>query len=328
MTNTIEVVINEQRIWNPLLIGAKIAQALAQHDQVILDFVSEAPSIAHTELPDLFSMLATQGIDTQRIRVVTGNMLETSTQVQVQHLPEAMFEIEKFQAVVDDLPQHKQIQYHFGSLVSRTTMPRLNLSAFLYAQHATQTFQTFHWSDRSDYHKTHTGLEELIHCYGVNSTEFAQATKLLQSAPLVRDPILQYPILHPTNLTEPCSWYPKFFVDIVYETWHLGTNFFLTEKFWRAICTRTPFIVVGPQNILHNIRQLGFVTFSDWWDEGYDQDPAYHNIEEIKQVIDQLSLLSTTQLQTMYHSMSAVLDHNLARFRSLNYQDIHEAFVH
>lgn len=327
MNSTVEVIINERTVWNPLTVGATIALALTQYDQITVDFVSEAPSMTHTELPLLFDMLTQQGIDTQRIRVVTGNMLETSQQVQVQHLPEAMFEIEKFQAVMDQLPQRKQIDYHFGSLVSRTTMPRLNLSGFLYAQHRHRTFQTFHWVSHSDYHKTHTGLEELIHHYGINSVELTQAMSLLQQAPLTRDTIVQYPILHPANLTVPCSWYPQFFVDIVYETWHLGTNFFLTEKFWRAVCTRTPFVVVGPQQILHNIRRLGFRTFSDWWDEGYDQDPAYHNIEEIKKVINTLALQSTSDLQHMYHSMSPVLDHNLERFRSLSYQDIHEAFV-
>ncbi len=328
MTNTIKVVINERTVWRPLEIGAQIAMALQDHDTVILDFASEAPSMAHTELPALFKMLQQQGIDTQRIRVVTGNMLETSADVAVEHMPEAMFEIDHFQLVVDQLPHHKTIKYHFGSLVSRCTMPRLNLSAHLYHRYRSQTFQTFHWRSSSDYHKTHLGLEELIHQYGVDSEEFGQSVALLKAAPITRDPIAQYPILHPANLTEPCTWYPQFFVDIVYETWHLGTNFFATEKLWRAVCTRTPFIIVGPQHILTNLRRLGFQTFDQWWDEGYDLDPSYHNIEEIKKVIAGLGQLSTQQLTEMYLDMAPVLDHNINRFRTLSYQDIHEAFVY
>ena len=94
------------------------------------------------------------------------------------------------------------------------------------------------------------------------------------------------------------------------------------------MCTRTPFIIVGPQHILKNLQRLGFRTFDQWWDEGYDLDPSYHNIEEIKKVLAGLGRLSTQQLTKMYLDMAPVLDHNINRFRTLSYQDIHEAFVY
>lgn len=321
MKKRIVVRINDRRIWNPMSTAAEICLSLTQYPEVELFFDNEAPLISQTELPEFFETLSRYDVDLSRIIVTTGNLKEPYTGVKITKDARAMFELSEFQKVCDQLPSHKNIQYHFGSLVSRCTMPRLVLSSYLWANHRQRTFQTFHWQAHSDYHKTHLELEELTHHYGVNSIEFDEAVALLKHAPLLKEKITTYPIPHPQNLHQACAWYPNFFVDIICESWYGPDTFFLTEKFWRAVSTKTPFIIHGPQWILQDLKQLGFQTFDRWWDEGYSEDPAHHNIIEIKRVIDFLSTKSLDQLEQMYQTMAPVLDHNLAIMKALTLQD-------
>jgi hypothetical protein len=321
MNNRITVRINDHRVWDPMSTAVHVCMALNQHQHVELFFDNEAPNIRGTELVDFFNTLQQHGIDLKRISVITGNLCESYPQVTVIKDTHAMFELSEFQKVSDQLPKHKNIKYHFGMLVGRCTMPRLVLASHLYANYKEKTFQTFHWQADHDYYRTHFELEALVHEYGPCSPEFDEAVALLQAAPLMQHPVKQYPILHPENLHAACAWYPDFFVDVVCETWYTGNTFFLTEKFWRAVATRTPFIIHGPQWILQRLKQIGFKTFDSWWDEGYSEDPVHHNIVEIKRVLHFLSQRSTTELNHMYDQMQSVLDHNYQVFKTLRYQD-------
>lgn len=326
MTSRITVRINDRRVWDPMSTAAQVCLALHKQEHIELFFDNEAPTIAETELPDFFATLAQAGVDLGRITVITGNLKESCPTVQIHKDPTAMFELTEFQKVCDQLPKTKNIQKHFGLLVGRCTMPRLVLSSYLWSNYKEKTLQTFHWQPNHDYHRTHLELEQIAHHYGFNSQEFDQAVDLLKQAPLLRQTVTKYPILHPENLHMACSWYPEFFVDIVCETWYGQNTFFLTEKFWRAVATRTPFIIHGPQWILQNLKLLGFQTFDRWWDEGYSEDPAHHNIIEIKQVIDYVSAKSTGELEQMYQQMSSVLDNNLEVMMKLRYADFEKLY--
>jgi len=321
MSNIVRVQINDNRTWHPLEIGARIVLALQKYDRIILDFMAEAPAIYHTELPKFFAMLKDNGIDLSRIEILSGNMIEDFDLVKVSKQPGFMFELKLFQQAEQSICKDKQIKYHFGNLVSRCTLPRLVLAGYLRTHYKKETLQTFHWHSDSDYHKTHLGLDDLIHHYGIRSSEFADTVNLLKQAPITRDKITMYPILHPINLFEPCNWYKEFFVDVICETWHQGDNFFVTEKFWRAVVTKTPFIIQGPQHTLSRLKKLGFQTFDQWWDEGYGEDPSYWNLYEIKKVIDYVSKWTIDDLVRVHKEMQPVLENNLEVFKTLTFED-------
>lgn len=322
MDNVVKVSSIDGHVWNIGLLGLELQQKLDQHKNIIIDLLNEGPDLTETNLYPLLEQLHNKGIEHNQIKILTGNMVETFNLFEVQKHPEFMFELKEFQRISYQLPKKKTIKNHFGCLISRCNLPRLIVSSHLWDQYSDQIFQTFHYQSQNDYHRSHLGLENLLFYYGIDSEEYNQAEKFLRSGPKFQDTIQSYPILHPENLTGPCKWYPNFFVDIVCETFYSGDTFFVTEKFWRAVATKTPFIIQGPSNILKRLRQLGFQTFNRWWDEGYDEDPYYYKLIEIKKTIAHVSQYSIEELNNIYNEMQPVLEHNYNRMMNLTYEEL------
>jgi hypothetical protein len=86
------------------------------------------------------------------------------------------------------------------------------------------------------------------------------------TAHMVRD---QYDPQHNTNL-DLIDHYGKFYLELVAESYCRGATFFPTEKTIRPLSMKKPMLVYGPRGYLARLRQLGFRTWHDYWDESYD----------------------------------------------------------
>ena len=319
-----KLIINGDRVWHPMTKAAEIALTLQRAGKVVIDLHGEAPVLQDTPLIELFDYLKSQGLDISQIQVLTGNPLETYNDVAVKFVSTSFYEFPWFQRFKDKIPTHKNIKYHFGNFVSRTTMPRLILASHLYANYKDKTFQTFHYRPHDDYHKTHLELDKLVNEYGPLSPEFDEAVILLKSAPLLKEEITSYPILHVDQPTiiNPCQWYPDFFLDVICETWPDQNGFYVTEKFWRAVATKTPFVIYGPQYVLTNLKKLGFKTFHDFWDEGYQEDYAVDKIAGIKNILKKISAEPIEEIAWMYRNMQPILDHNYEVFMNFTHKEL------
>ncbi len=107
------------------------------------------------------------------------------------------------------------------------------------------------------------------------------------------------------------SFYNRAFCDIVNETrfaQHTG-NF--SEKLFQPIRYKTPFILVAPPYTLEYAKNYGFKTFSDYWDESYDHCVNHEQrLIKILQLINYINGLSLDQCQSLYQSMTDILEHN------------------
>ncbi len=79
---------------------------------------------------------------------------------------------------------------------------------------------------------------------------------------------------------------------------------FLTEKIFKPLAYGMPFMVIGNRGSLQRLRDLGFKTFPEWFDESYDEEDNYalrtrsmldayekflsedHSIEEIRPALE------------------------------------------
>jgi len=100
-------------------------------------------------------------------------------------------------------------------------------------------------------------------------------------------------------------------VDIVTETVFDYPYTFITEKTYRSIAEKRPFIIVGAYNTLSFLKSHGFRTFNQIIDETYDtvKDPVerWHLVcNSIKQFITQ----PIEKIRSDVDSVSDVLHHN------------------
>jgi hypothetical protein len=199
------------------------------------------------------------------------------------------------------------------------------LASAPYTEYQNDTAMTFHYNRDLEFHRPHCGIDELIN-QNIELSMLDKINALIQASPITLDSMLEeYPMLSPAHLNI-AKVYHNFFCEIVCETYFTGTSFYPTEKIWRPIMLKTPFIVHGPQNYLENLKRLGFKTFDTWWSEGYSEDPHNHQPIEILNIIKDLSCRTTDELAHMYQEMQPVLEHNLATLQSLTAKDFEQIF--
>jgi hypothetical protein len=114
--------------------------------------------------------------------------------------------------------------------------------------------------------------------------------------------------------------YNKFSIELVCETYTLGTTFFPTEKIVRPIQAAKPWLIYGPVDFLVGLRDLGFETYQTLWDESYDHLEGVARWHAISRVIDQLTALPVQQLRVLLDQAHAIAWRNrqhLARLHTI-----------
>lgn len=101
------------------------------------------------------------------------------------------------------------------------------------------------------------------------------------------------------------------FVCIVNETRFAQPTANFSEKIIDAINYQKPFILVAPPKTLEYIKKFGIKTFSDFWDETYDQIENHNDrMLAIFHVIDKINSKSIKELNDINHQMKTILEHN------------------
>lgn len=90
---------------------------------------------------------------------------------------------------------------------------------------------------------------------------------------------------------------------------------YISEKSFKPIVLKQPFIVLGPRGSLRTLQSIGFKTFGPWINEMYDDvyDPDTR-LEYIMELITKLSKMSVDDLQKFYKSIEHVLEYNYQHF--------------
>jgi hypothetical protein len=109
---------------------------------------------------------------------------------------------------------------------------------------------------------------------------------------------------------------------VVSETVFYYNKKHLTEKIFKPIVNKRPFLLVGARGNLAYLKSYGFKTFDNWIDESYDLevDPS-RRLEMITEQLSFICSLDTTQLDTMYQEMMPVIEHNYNHFFG-NFKDL------
>jgi hypothetical protein len=111
------------------------------------------------------------------------------------------------------------------------------------------------------------------------------------------------------------DFYRDSLVSLITETNYHQNECTLTEKSFKPLYNKHPFIILGVPGALQAIRDMGFKTFSDFWDESYDtlQDPS-HRFMVIKEQIEKIALWNEQQILEFRRNVKPILDHNYHMF--------------
>lgn len=110
-------------------------------------------------------------------------------------------------------------------------------------------------------------------------------------------------------------WQPSFLQHalayVVTETMVNYPHPFLTEKTFKGFLTKRPMLIYSAPGTLAYLKQLGFKTWSNFWDESYDNiQDDYNRLHAIASIIEGLSKLTTHELQDICYKMQDVLEYN------------------
>lgn len=105
------------------------------------------------------------------------------------------------------------------------------------------------------------------------------------------------------------------FVNLVTETIFYENKVHLTEKSFKPIVSKMPFILLAGSGNLAYLKEYGFKTFSDYWDESYDliESPT-QRFDAVMDVLTKLSNTSISELRSMQQDMRNILEHNYHHF--------------
>jgi len=114
------------------------------------------------------------------------------------------------------------------------------------------------------------------------------------------------------------KFYQESFCEIITETRFAQPTANFSEKILQAIRYRTPFIVLGPPNVLKYLKTFGFKTFDKFWNEDYD-DCLNHEerIIKILNIINDIEKYNMDQLDNLYRDMYDILDHNYKNLKNM-----------
>ena len=152
--------------------------------------------------------------------------------------------------------------------------------------------------------------------FGSNNETLSQDTpeKLGQRLPLVIDGEEDINVMC-EDFGYTRNYYKDTLVSLITETNFCETECTLTEKSFKPLFNKHPFIIIGVTGAMQAIRDQGFRTFGDFWDESYDNEPDPGlRMLKIKEQIEVIAAWSDQQIMEFRRNVKPILDHNYHMF--------------
>lgn len=119
------------------------------------------------------------------------------------------------------------------------------------------------------------------------------------------------------------QFYDKSFISIVAETYFNSEIIHLTEKTFKPMIYKHPFILIGPPNFLLKLKELGFKTFDHVWDESYDQLSNHkERFNKILNLVEFISKKSYDEKKDLVQKCLPSIEHNFNLLKNFKHNKI------
>ncbi len=111
-------------------------------------------------------------------------------------------------------------------------------------------------------------------------------------------------------------------IHVVTETVYRGRKNHLTEKTFKPIVMQQPFIIQSCKHSLEYLRRYGFRTFSEFWDESYDQADDSTRTYEIGKLLENINSMSQKEKAQLQTAVNSTVEHNYNWFYSAEFEKL------
>ncbi len=124
-------------------------------------------------------------------------------------------------------------------------------------------------------------------------------------------------------------YYQTSLISVVTETNFQNNDIFNTEKIFKPMVHRHPFILVGPYKTLEHLKDMGYKTFSDFWDESYDdiEDP-FERLLKIVEICKDIQSWDDIKKKQFFYKSMIITNHNYALLKSQYPDNMRKNFWH
>jgi hypothetical protein len=125
------------------------------------------------------------------------------------------------------------------------------------------------------------------------------------------------------------TYYQSSLISVVTETNFEDPDIFNTEKIFKPIVHRHPFILVGPYKTLEKLREFGYKTFSEFWDESYDsiEDPN-ERLLKIVELCKFINNWSDQEKKKFFYKSMIITNHNHKLITEIYPNNMRDNFWH
>lgn len=136
-------------------------------------------------------------------------------------------------------------------------------------------------------------------------------TTFIEKLPLIIDGETDNIIMTCGNENVTSEYYKDSLVSLVTETTYYENHKSLTEKSFKPMRSKHPFIIVGSSGSLKALHSMGFMTFNDFWDESYDTiENGHDRLDQIINICKQIALWNHDQIIEFKKAVKPILEHN------------------
>jgi len=300
----------ELKLENDLLLEtSEFVKFCVAHQQqhIVLRVNNEAHCLTYCGVYDILDQF-----DFASVTIITANALEQHPQYKIEKKvwTHWLQNIKTFDFNYDYAWNEQKL---FGCFYGRPSAPRLGIATHLAQHHSSRSLIRTKFDFEREESRKLFDLQRLF----AWQPEIINHLHLLNNQQYIGDQY--YDRGHYDQANTLSHMYKHFLIDIVAEPVCEGQSFYPTEKVVRAMLCKRPFIVMASQNYLEYLRQMGFHTFFEFWNEEYDAYDAKNRYMKILDLIDHLAKKTHAEMVDLYYAMTFQLEHNYKLIVSQSY---------
>ena len=297
-------------IYHPAELCAKIIHSMQKDGNAYL-WTFEGKNSDNNGLYTLLDELCTYwGWDKSKITIDTVNNINSHPEYSIVHTD--------FNVTIPPLQIPPTIQWtgekYYGMFIGRANSSRIraihNHHNFKYKEFGLTSFHDdlFNYMDKT----------ELIDYFFHSGQTYQEMIAIKPYSDI--DGLMTPPIIFGNSKLKWNKVYEKIAIEIVCETSTLPGCMDPSEKTWRPICYKRPFLLIGSPGQLNFLKYFGYKTFEGIIPEDYDHLIGIQRVDRVFEILTQL--IESKSIDSIIEQCTDILEYNYNLF--IEYQKKHK----